>query len=491
MENSIKPSYEQGERGSSAVLMSISLGFSLFWMLFFTALLYDPFATIGLADNVLALPLSIAMCIGFAATDILVFRMCDFFAGERGHKVLWAVVSCYAIIPAIVLFTQTIYGAIVPAPFSFIAWLAIGIGLGCLLALWSELLVSFVKGFASKAIAFSACIGALLYFVMSSLPSLVGICFLCIASPLSLTLLRLLEKETPAAPFVPRAECIKRHMLTKPIDALNTLYGAVFGLAIFMLSRSESSLLLYGGIAAAIAAGALFMVPFFSKNTDKMMHGMVQKILFPILVVGLMPLPFVDGMLQILCMLVILMGYICLTLVNLDSLYCLVKKYKVTSFYLVGRGHSPILVGVSLGYLIGYIAAFTNAVGDMSLVFASLALVVLMSVFVTTIDFDPDHLKEEHEEAEHPHAGKGRWKTKCAVIAEAHDLSAREIEVFDLLAKGRGTAYIQDKLYISPHTVKSHTYKIYRKLGVSSREELLTLVENAPIGDDGDGAETI
>ena len=63
--------------------------------------------------------------------------------------------------------------------------------------------------------------------------------------------------------------------------------------------------------------------------------------------------------------------------------------------------------------------------------------------------------------------------------------------MFDLLAKGRSTAYIQDKLYISPHTVKSHTYKIYRKLGVSSREELLTLVENAPIGDDGDGAETI
>ncbi len=490
MENSIKPSYEQGERGSSAVLVSISIGFSLFWMLFFTALLYDPFANAGLPNNALALPLPIAMCVGFAAADVLIFKMCDFFAGERGHKVLWAIVSCYAIIPAIVLFTQAIRGAIVPAPFAFAAWLIIGIGLGCLLALWSELLVSFVKGFTSKAIAFSACIGALLYFAMSSLPALVGICFLCIASPISLALLRLLEKETPAAPFVPRAECIRRHRLTKPIDALNTLYGAVFGLAIFMLSRAEPSLPLYGGIALAIAAGALFMMPFFSKNTDKMMHGMVQKILFPILVIGLMPLPFVDGILQVFCMLVILMGYICLTLVNLDSLYCLVKKYKVTSFYLVGRGHSPILVGVSLGYLIGYMAAFTNVVGDMSLAFASLALVVLMSVFVTTIDFDPDHLREEHEDAGHPHADKGRWKTKCAAIAEAHDLSAREIEVFNLLAKGRGTTYIQDKLYISPHTVKSHTYKIYRKLGVNSREELLTLVENAPVGDSGDSAET-
>ena len=55
--------------------------------------------------------------------------------------------------------------------------------------------------------------------------------------------------------------------------------------------------------------------------------------------------------------------------------------------------------------------------------------------------------------------------------------------MFDLLAKGRGTAYIQDKLYISPHTVKSHTYNIYKKMGISSREELLDAIETADPGD--------
>ena len=50
--------------------------------------------------------------------------------------------------------------------------------------------------------------------------------------------------------------------------------------------------------------------------------------------------------------------------------------------------------------------------------------------------------------------------------------------MFVLLAKGRGTAYIQDKLYISPHTVKSHTYKIYRKLGVSGKQEALDIVHS-------------
>ena len=51
--------------------------------------------------------------------------------------------------------------------------------------------------------------------------------------------------------------------------------------------------------------------------------------------------------------------------------------------------------------------------------------------------------------------------------------------MFVLLAKGRGTAYIQDKLYISPHTVKSHTYNIYTKMGINSREELLDAIEAA------------
>lgn len=48
-----------------------------------------------------------------------------------------------------------------------------------------------------------------------------------------------------------------------------------------------------------------------------------------------------------------------------------------------------------------------------------------------------------------------------------------------LLAKGRGTEYIQNKLGIPSHTVKTRTYNIYHKMGISSREELLDAVGNA------------
>ncbi len=53
-----------------------------------------------------------------------------------------------------------------------------------------------------------------------------------------------------------------------------------------------------------------------------------------------------------------------------------------------------------------------------------------------------------------------------------------------LLAKGRGIEHIQNKLFISSHTVKTHTYNIYRKMGINSREELLDATEAAEPPDD-------
>lgn len=502
MEESIKLSYEQGKSGSPSLLISISIGFSLFWMVFYTTLLYDPFIPLGEYKIGPAYPLAAAMLIGFAITDLTISKLCDFFSKEQGHKTMQAIVYTYGVLPSLVLLSHLVGNICLHPAFSLVAWFIMGIGLACMLALWSELLSAFTKGFASKAIAISACIGALLFFIASNMPVIVGVITLCVASPLSYTVLWLAEKEVPGAPYVPRAESLKRHKLTRPIDALNTLYGVVFGVSIYGLAKEEPSVMLFGLIALALAAGAAFMIPFLNKNTDRMMHGQVQKIIFPLLVIGLLPLSLMNKYITLACLLVIVTAYVCLTLVNLDSLYCLVKRYKTSTLYLVGRGHSPILVGVAAGYLIGYTATVTGVMKADYLSMISLVLVVLLSIFITIIKFDPDHLQIEHSQAEEAQAKRaleeqtrealeelqraaapegGRWKAKCAYLAEKHGLSAREFEVFELLAKGRGTSYIQDRLYISPHTVKTHTYKIYKKLDVSSREELLTLIEKTHI----------
>ncbi len=53
------------------------------------------------------------------------------------------------------------------------------------------------------------------------------------------------------------------------------------------------------------------------------------------------------------------------------------------------------------------------------------------------------------------------------------DLTARELEVLELLARGYTNPDIADRLTISPGTVKAHTSSIYGKLGVSNRVQAL------------------
>lgn len=71
------------------------------------------------------------------------------------------------------------------------------------------------------------------------------------------------------------------------------------------------------------------------------------------------------------------------------------------------------------------------------------------------------------------------FETACAAVAEKHRLTARETEVFELLARGRTSPVIQEKLVLSHNTVKTHVRHIYAKLDVHSQQELISMVEEA------------
>ena len=71
------------------------------------------------------------------------------------------------------------------------------------------------------------------------------------------------------------------------------------------------------------------------------------------------------------------------------------------------------------------------------------------------------------------------FEIACAAVAEKHRLTARETEVFELLARGRTSPVIQEKLVLSHNTVKTHVRHIYAKLDVHSQQELISMVEEA------------
>ena len=84
----------------------------------------------------------------------------------------------------------------------------------------------------------------------------------------------------------------------------------------------------------------------------------------------------------------------------------------------------------------------------------------------------PDPYAAEQAEAPDPYA---------AFCAE-YDLSPRESEVFRLWVTGHGLKYIQNALFVSESTVKSHLRSIYRKCDTHNRDEIIALFERKALG---------
>lgn len=66
---------------------------------------------------------------------------------------------------------------------------------------------------------------------------------------------------------------------------------------------------------------------------------------------------------------------------------------------------------------------------------------------------------------------------RCEALADEASLTPREREILGYLGRGHGIAFIAGTLVISESTVRTHVKAIYRKIGVSSREELLERVD--------------
>ncbi|MEW6585282.1 MAG: response regulator transcription factor [Nitrospirota bacterium] len=55
-------------------------------------------------------------------------------------------------------------------------------------------------------------------------------------------------------------------------------------------------------------------------------------------------------------------------------------------------------------------------------------------------------------------------------------LTEREREIVNSMAKGKSNKAIAETLFISESTVKNHLYNIYKKIGVNSRAEVISLL---------------
>ena len=76
---------------------------------------------------------------------------------------------------------------------------------------------------------------------------------------------------------------------------------------------------------------------------------------------------------------------------------------------------------------------------------------------------------------------KAAFRERCEAVANTYLLSGRESEVLYFLARGYKSGYIQQKLYISEGTAKTHIRHIYGKANVHNQQELMRLVDEVDL----------
>jgi DNA-binding CsgD family transcriptional regulator len=183
----------------------------------------------------------------------------------------------------------------------------------------------------------------------------------------------------------------------------------------------------------------------------------------------------------------IIVGFTILDLSNWATLTVLASRYKVQPVYHFSRGKAPFLVGIALSWISGSIFSYVGiTLDDLFNNNWFLALLIMLLAISTAVSpFNKDTLVSNLETEKlrsHPLWSKdikgGSWIRTCKMIGEDFRLTKREQEVFQLLAKGKNAGTIEKALVVSSSTTKSHIYHIYKKLGISSQQDLIEIVES-------------
>lgn len=137
-----------------------------------------------------------------------------------------------------------------------------------------------------------------------------------------------------------------------------------------------------------------------------------------------------------------------------------------------------LFMGASfLGVSCGAVEWFSEGAGPILLVISTMyfGFVVLAPIVSAWKREGADECVDRRERSAAD--AQSELQARIEEVAVRGELSPRETETLAYLGRGHGIVFIAKTLVISESTVRTHVKSIYRKLGVSSREELLELID--------------
>lgn len=261
---------------------------------------------------------------------------------------------------------------------------------------------------------------------------------------------------------------------------------------------------------AALAAGALVLLLFWRKRALSFDLMGIYRVLFPLVGCGLLLLPFTGG---IFATIGIAITYATATIVNIAiMMHCchMARTSSINPLVTFSFYESIVYALQIVGYAVGYGSGIDHGFDVSQLAFVSVcALFVLLIASVACsggkklhsnrLEFlmlNPERAGENvakelevSKDLARRNAGaneqpfeqsevKDRVSKRCQKVKDQFALSAREAEIMEFVARGQTATSIAESLFISENTVRTHLKRIYAKLGVHRKREMLAIIEN-------------
>lgn len=398
------------------------------------------------------------------------------------------------------------------APLAFLvaAAAATGAGSGLFNLYWGRVYASIGGPTTAAEISLAYLLAALPVPLMAFLPLPVTLLVACVLPIVSTILLlpelRRLDEAEQIRQAPPRARKwrleilgLNRQTVMVKLVLSSLVFGVIVTLVRFMAGPEQAIYLGSFGSASLVAAslvgaGVTLFVLFFSKRFDM---AFTYRPVLILMTLGCLAVPFLDEQVAIAHFLA-LSGYETFKIMNWVILADLSYRFEIPSYRMFGFGLAAVHLGVLAGSLLGtQLSDFFVSTPNASMASACAMVFAMIIVYTFTLT-ERDVAKMTRERGRHPypnpaddadgsdanvtadtnHAEKTSthelsFDEKVELLAEQHDVTGRNFEVMQLLAHGRTAARIEQELYMSRGTVNTHMRRLYQKLDIHSRQELL------------------
>lgn len=416
-----------------------------------------------------ALTLAISALSAFAVA--VAVRLCS---GSRIRPMLLVLGVGMQLLSGLLVLASTLY----PVPL-WVQWaelLFYSISVVMMSALWVDLYASLNPVRALFAVAIAVCASRFFQFALAE-SSLVRLSVVCLAmtvfSGVSYAVAVRRRFEDGFATFKTKVNC------------------AIPKRAVFMVAMYAFA---YGAISSIVGGGrnwgidvlpALIVIVFVIVRRRKFDATIVYRLMFLLMVAGLLLASFASDELLPVSSLSLDAAYGTLSIMVIFIVAAIAYNVSISGVFLFCVLMGVQLMSHSIGSLLGdtLISAGLIDYGT-SIMFSIVLVAVLVPLSISKNGISSlfmDRSIDSTSPSDGPRREEHQANEKADVVARKFELTKREAEILQLIAQRRSNGEIARMLVISEGTVKTHTHRIYRKIGVESRGELLSVIEDVTL----------